>query len=96
MKSLKIGRRLPGGLIKIDDHEQKEPEDRKPPGRGPLAISPTLKEVIFRRASEIIYIISNVKFKGQLIRYWELIFGPTNPTFHRHPGRTLSPAIRPR
>ena len=55
MKSLKIGRRSLGGLVKIEDHEQKELEDRKPPGRGPLAISPILKEVIVRRAPEIIH-----------------------------------------
>ena len=50
----KTGWRSSGVPAKIEDHEQKEWKDRKPPGRGPLAISPTLKEVIVWRSSEII------------------------------------------
>ena len=42
-------------LVKIEDHEQKELEDRKPLGRGLSAISPTLKEVILWPSSEIIF-----------------------------------------
>ena len=80
MKSWKIGRRLPGGLVKIGDHEQKEPEDRMPPGRGPLAISPIFGKVIFWRALEIIHNFQR-KFKGQWIRFGNLYWPHHTPHF---------------
>ena len=91
MKSLKIGRRSPGGLIKIDDHEQKEPEDRKPPGRGPLAISPTLKEVIVWRSSEIINNFQR-KIKRSVDSILGIYTGPTKPHISPPLGKNL---VRP-
>ena len=51
----KIERRSLGVPVKLEETWTEELEDRKPPGRGPFAISPVFKMVIFRRFSEIIF-----------------------------------------
>ena len=47
-------------------------------------------------ALQKLLVISNVKIKGQWIRFWELILAPPHPTLLRHSGRiwsALSPPI---